>query len=48
MFEGFLTYGGMSVKEMEAMTVGFEEGREMDVISQGHQFVEYGVGRVAE
>ena len=25
MFEGFLTYGGMSVKEMEAMTVGFDE-----------------------
>ena len=41
MFEGFLTYGGMSVKEMEAMTVGFEESMDMDVISQGPQFVDY-------
>ncbi len=41
MFEGFLTYGGMSVKEMEAMTVGFEESMDMDVISQGPQFIDY-------
>lgn len=41
MFEGFLTYGGMSVKEMEAMTVGFEESMDMDVISQGPQFIKY-------
>lgn len=34
MFEGFLTYGGMSVKEMEAMTIGFDECLDMDVISQ--------------
>ena len=43
MFEGFLTYGGMSVKEMEALTVGFEESLNMDVISQGPQFIEYAV-----
>ncbi len=41
MFEGFLTYGGMSVKEMEAMTVGFDESMDMDVISQGPQFIDY-------
>ena len=41
MFEGFLTYGGMSVKEMEAMIVGFEESLDMDVISQGPQFIKY-------
>ena len=41
MFEGFLTYGGMSVKEMEAMTVGFDESMDMDVISQGPQFIKY-------
>ena len=41
MFEGFLTYGGMSVKEMEAMTIGFEESMDMDVISQGPQFIDY-------
>ncbi|MCR4660404.1 MAG: tryptophanase [Clostridia bacterium] len=43
MFEGFLTYGGMSVKEMEAMTVGFDESIEFDVISQGPQFIKYAV-----
>ncbi|MBQ0072486.1 MAG: tryptophanase [Spirochaetales bacterium] len=41
MYEGFLTYGGMSVKEMEALTVGFEETLNMDVISQGPQFIDY-------
>ena len=48
MFEGFLTYGGMSVKEMEAMTVGFDETMDMDVISQGPQFIDYCVKRLDE
>ena len=48
MFEGFLTYGGMSVREMEAMTVGFDESMEMDVISQGPQFIDYCVKRLDE
>jgi len=48
MFEGFLTYGGMSVKEMEAMTVGFDESMDMDVISQGPQFIDYCVKRLDE
>lgn len=48
MFEGFLTYGGMSVKEMEAMTVGFDESMDMDVISQGPQFVDYCVRKLDE
>ena len=39
LYEGFLTYGGMSVKEMEAMTIGFEESMDIDVISQGPQFI---------
>ena len=46
MFEGFLTYGGMSVREMEAMTVGFDESMEMDVISQGPQFIKYCVDQL--
>ena len=41
MFEGFLTYGGMSVKEMEAMTIGFEETMDIDIISQGPQFIDH-------
>ena len=48
MFEGFLTYGGMSVKEMEAMTVGFDESMDMDFISQGPQFIKYCVDKLDE
>ncbi len=48
MFEGFLTYGGMSVREMEALTVGFDESMEMDVISQGPQFIDYCVRKLDE
>jgi tryptophanase len=40
LYEGFLTYGGMSVREMEAMAVGLEETLEIDVISQTPIFVE--------
>ncbi len=41
MYEGFLTYGGMSVREMEAMAVGFEETMDESVISQGPQFIRF-------
>lgn len=47
MFEGFLTYGGMSVKEMEAMIVGFDESMEIDVISQGPLFIDYCVKQLS-
>ncbi|MDR1040068.1 MAG: tryptophanase [Deltaproteobacteria bacterium] len=40
LFEGFLTYGGMSVREMEAMNVGIQETLDIDVISQTPLFVE--------
>jgi len=40
LFEGFLTYGGMSVREMEALNVGLEETLDIDMISQGPQFIE--------
>ena len=41
MFEGFLTYGGMSVKEMEALIIGFDETMDLDIISQGPQFINH-------
>ena len=41
MFEGFLTYGGMSVKEMEALIIGFEETMDLDIISQGPIFIDH-------
>ena len=41
LYEGFLTYGSMSVREMEALTVGLDETMDEDVISQGPQFIAY-------
>jgi len=40
LYEGFLTYGGMSVREMEALAVGLQETLDLDVISQTPIFVE--------
>lgn len=48
MFEGFLTYGGMSVREMEAATVGLEETMDEDVISQGPEFIHYMVNELVK
>ncbi|WP_339060323.1 tryptophanase [Tepidibacillus marianensis] len=41
LYEGFLTYGGMSVREMEAIAVGLEETMDENMINQGPQFIEY-------
>ena len=39
--EGFLTYGGMSVREIEAIAVGLEETLDLAVTSQGPEFIAY-------
>ena len=48
LFEGFLTYGGMSVKEMAAITVGLDETMDMDIISQGPMFIAYMVDELVK
>ena len=46
LYEGFLTYGGMSIREIEALTVGLDETMDEDMISQGPQFIEYMVNEL--
>lgn len=46
LYEGFLTYGGMSIKEIAAITVGLEETMDFDIISQGPLFIEYMVNEL--
>jgi tyrosine phenol-lyase len=41
LFEGFLTYGGMSVREIEAMAVGLRETLDENVINQSPQFIKF-------
>ena len=41
LFEGFLTYGGISVREIEAMAVGLYETLDETMISQSPTFIKY-------
>lgn len=41
LYEGFLTYGGMSVREIEAMAVGLVETQDETVIAQSPSFIKY-------
>jgi tryptophanase len=46
LYEGFTTYGGMSVREIEAMAVGLMETTDETVISQSPSFIEYAVNEL--
>jgi len=46
LYEGFLTYGGMSVREIEAMAIGLEETMDETVIRQSPDFIEYAVNEL--
>jgi tryptophanase len=46
LYEGFLTYGGMSVREIEAMAVGIIETCDETVISQSPSFIAYAVNQL--
>ncbi|MGM0375220.1 MAG: tryptophanase [Bacteroidota bacterium] len=46
LYEGFLTYGGMSVREIEAMAIGLHETTDETVISQSPSFIEFAVNEL--
>ena len=48
LYEGFLTYGGMEVRAMEAMAVGLLETLDEEIINQGPIFIEYLVKELSE
>lgn len=48
LYEGFLTYGGMSVREMAALTVGLDETMDFNMIRQGPEFIKYMTNRLIE
>jgi len=47
-YEGFLTYGGMSTKEIEAMAVGLREMTDIHVAGSAAEFVKYFAERLIE
>lgn len=46
LYEGFLTYGGMSVREIEAITVGLDETMDFNMVNQGPQFIAHMVNKL--
>lgn len=46
LYEGFLTYGGMSVREIEAMAVGIMETTDDTIIGQSPSFINYAVNEL--
>ncbi|MCL2025053.1 MAG: tryptophanase [Coriobacteriia bacterium] len=47
-YEGFLTYGGMSIREIEAIAIGLEETMDLHMINQGPLFTEYMVDELVK
>ncbi|MDH4222758.1 MAG: tryptophanase [candidate division Zixibacteria bacterium] len=47
-YEGFLTYGGMSTKEIEAMAVGLREMTDLNVAGSAAEFVKYFAERLID
>ncbi len=47
-FEGFITYGGMSTKEIESMAVGMREMVDVNVAGSGAEMIRFFVNRLNE
>ena len=47
-FEGFITYGGMSIMEIEAINIGLQESMNFFMINQGPEFIEWTVNELAK
>jgi tryptophanase len=41
LYEGFITYGGMSIMEIEAINVGLQESMDFEMINQTPIFIEF-------
>lgn len=41
LFEGFITYGGMSIMEIEAINVGLQESMDFEMVNQAPIFIEF-------
>ena len=48
LFEGYLTYGGISVREIESMAVGLYETLDETIIRQSPDFIEYLVNSLSD
>jgi tyrosine phenol-lyase len=48
LYEGFITYGGMSSKEIEAMAVGIREMVDYDIASSSADLIAYFVGNMVK
>lgn len=47
-YEGFITYGGMSTKEIESMSVGMREMVDLNVAGSGAEMIRFFVSRLEE
>ncbi len=47
-FEGYVTYGGMSMKEIEAIAAGLYEAQDEDYVSQSPEFIRYFVNEAVK
>ena len=41
LFEGFITYGGMSIMEIEAINAGLQESMDFEMVNQAPMFIEF-------